>query len=85
MEEKSKTKICNVCHLGIDESKEFVRNTHFKDKGEIFSEGYYHIECFRSRVLGKGQLEKIQGQANRLLNFAKEKLGMEETTEVVEI
>ncbi len=71
-------KICNICHLGIDETKGFVRNTHFKNLKEILSEGYYHLNCFREKVLGIGQLNKIQNQANKLLHFAQEKMGMTE-------
>ena len=77
-----KPKICNICHLGIDETKEFVRNTHFKNLKEIFSEGYYHLNCFREKVLGIGQLKNIQNHANKLMQFAKDKMGM---TEVVDI
>ena len=72
------TKICNVCKLGIDETKEYARFTHFKKKDDKLSEGYYHIECFRGKVLGK-DLEK---EARGILNFAKEKLGIPEVVQI---
>ena len=77
-----KSKICNICHLGIDETKEFVRNTHFKNSKAILSEGFYHLNCFREKVLGVGQLKKIQNQATKLMQFAKEKMGMEEVVDI---
>ena len=72
------TKICNVCRLGIDETKEFARVTHFKKKEVKLSEGYYHIECYRRKVLGK-DLEK---EARGILNFAKEQLGIPEVVQI---
>ena len=77
-----KSKICNICHLGIDETKGFVRNTHFKNKKEIFSEGYYHLNCFREKVLGVGQLKNIQNQASKLMHFAKDKMGMVDVVDI---
>ncbi len=71
-------KICGICHLGIDETKEFVKNTQFKNKDEIFSEGYYHLNCFREKLSGAGKLNALQNQANKLLHFAQEKMGMTE-------
>jgi hypothetical protein len=79
---KEENKICNICHTGIDESKEFVRNTHFKNKDNIASEGFYHVQCFREKVLGIGELQKIQGQTMKMLNFVKDKLGMNIDEEV---
>ena len=71
-------KICNVCRLGIDESKEYARFTHFKKKEDKLSESYYHVLCFRKKMLGK-DLEK---EARGILNFAKEKLGIPEVVQI---
>ena len=59
---KEEVKICNLCKLGIDETKEFARFTHFKNKKEILSEAYHHINCFRDRMLGTKELQKFAKQ-----------------------
>ena len=75
-------KICLICHLAIDHSKDFVRNTHFKNKDEKLSEAFYHTNCFREKISGITRLEKIQKQAVNLMNFAKDKMGFVEPVEV---
>ena len=70
-------KICGICKFGIDESKEFARFTHFKKKESVLSESFYHINCFRERLLGSRELRKLQGEASKIMQFAKQNLGME--------
>jgi len=73
---KEKTKICNICKLGIDESKEFARFTHFIKKDKVLSEAFYHISCFREKVIGSKNLRELQQQAASILQFAKQNLGV---------
>jgi len=83
METKNKEqKICNVCHLGIDETKGFARFTHFKDKDNILSEAFYHVPCFREKMLGKGELDKLKKQADEMYGFVKKTLGMPEVVNI---
>lgn len=70
--------MCGICKLGIDENKEFAMFTHYKNKKSKLTESYYHIECFRNKILGK-DLEK---EARGILNFAKEKLGIPEVVQI---
>lgn len=76
--EEKEDKVCNICKLVIDESKEFARFTHFKNKKEVLSEAYYHINCFRERMLGSAENRKIQKDAKQIIDFAKQRLGISE-------
>ena len=76
--QKHKDKICGICKLGIDESKEFAKLTHFKKEGIILTEGYYHISCYRERTLGNQQAIKTQAIALDTLMKARQKLGIDE-------
>lgn len=75
-------KICNICKLRIDDTKEFVKVINFKNNNKIFSEEYYHIECLRDKFIGNCELQKLTKQANNLLSFAKSKLGYDEVVEL---
>lgn len=68
-------KFCNICKLGIDETKEFARFTHFHNKDKIFTEAYYHINCYRERLTGAKKAQELQKRAEGMLNFAGNLMG----------
>ncbi len=80
--EKEEIKICNICRLGIDDSKEYAEFIHYKSKDNVFTKAYYHINCFRTRMLGIGEIDKIKKLESALMNFAKDKLGMTEKVNI---
>ena len=43
---------CNVCQMDIDTSKQYAEFIHRVNKDKIQSQKYYHIECFRDKMLG---------------------------------
>lgn len=47
-----KDKICLICHTAIDTDKEFAEFKHHKNQNEVKSRAWYHIECFKNRMLG---------------------------------
>jgi len=71
---KDEPKICGICKFGIDESKEFARVTHFKNKTEILTEIFYHINCYRERLLGAGYQAKVAARAMDILNKVQERV-----------
>ena len=74
--------VCTICHLFLDKTKDFVRNTHFKKENEKLSEAFYHTQCFKEKILGVGELNKIKKQAFGIMKFAKEKMGMDEVVDL---
>jgi hypothetical protein len=72
--QKHKDKICGICKLGIDESKEFAKLTHYVNKDKILTEGYYHIICFQNKMGSSENLNKLQAMASQLLLRANEKI-----------
>lgn len=75
---KKKDKICGICNLVIDESKEFARFTHFKCNKKLLSESFYHINCFKERITGSKKNLKLQREAERVLQYAKNLCGIPE-------
>ena len=47
-----KDKICLICHTAIDTDNEFCEFKHYKDRDNIKSKAWYHVECFRNRMNG---------------------------------
>jgi len=73
---KGKDKICGICLLGIDESKEYAELIHYLNKKNIKGRDYYHINCYQNRVLGNKDMLKLGALASQTLIDAREKLGL---------
>jgi len=73
-----KDKICLICHTVIDTEKEYCELKQYENKDKIKSKAYYHVNCFRDRILEKNSVQKLANDANKFLNFAKQKMGYEE-------
>lgn len=78
-----KDKICLICHTAIDIDNEYCEFKHYKKKDTIKSKAYYHINCFAERLRGPANANKLMEQTLGLLKKAKEKMGIEDTEEVV--
>ena len=77
-----KDKVCLICHTAIDTEKEFFHFKHFKNKDNIKSKAYYHIECFRYKIKGSQIQEELAKRGFDLINLAKKKLGLDQEKEV---
>ena len=71
---KTKDKICGICKLGIDDSKPYAELIHRKNKDEILTTGFYHINCFQLKMSGGENLNKLQAMASQILLRANEKI-----------
>jgi len=76
-------KHCNRCKLAIDTSKERYIKVEDIEKKETLSKLYFHKECWRSIMVQKSQVSNLNKQAMKFLNFAKNKLGMDDTGELI--
>jgi len=76
--------ICNICHCPIDEKKEFAKFIHYNNSESILSECYYHVTCFREKMSRTPEILKLQRDAQRIMDFAKRSLGMDEE-EILEV
>jgi len=65
-----KDKICLICHTNIDTSKEFCEFKTYKNKNEILSKAFYHVECFRERLRGSKTQKELAEKAFSLLEKA---------------
>jgi hypothetical protein len=72
--EKDKIKMCGICKLGIDESKEFAKVTHYKKKDKLIAECYYHINCYQQRINPSYDINKINAMASQILLKANDKI-----------
>lgn len=72
---KSKDKICGICHLVIDDSKQYAQFTHYINKDKILDTAYYHINCYQDKLTGANGLTKIQAMAAQVLNNINQKVG----------
>ena len=68
MKTKKEDKVCLICNLAIDPSKEFCKFIYYEKENKVKSEGYYHVNCFRYRLSGSEEMNKIQRQAKEILN-----------------
>jgi hypothetical protein len=73
-----KDKICNICKLSIDTSKEFAKFHHMANDTIIKSKAYYHINCFRERILGRRDEMELKKEAMSFIKGAKKMIGMPE-------
>jgi len=79
-----KNKNCMICKLGIEVDKEqFVKVKHYEKKDIILSKGYYHIKCFRDRLNGGKNLQKLQVEALGFIKGAKKLVGIKDEPEVI--
>lgn len=67
---KQETKFCSICKLGIDNTKQFAEFIHWVNKNKIQSQAYYHIECYKERMLGSAKGQYLMARANKLLEKA---------------
>lgn len=65
-------KTCSICHLGIDTTKQFAEFIHWVNKDKERSRTFYHVECFRDKMLGSAKGQYLMAKANKLLNRAEE-------------
>ena len=63
-----KDKICLICHLAIDTSKEFCEFKHYKDKDNIRTKAFYHVNCFRDRMSGAPIQKALAEKTMAILN-----------------
>jgi hypothetical protein len=73
---KDKTKICGICLLGIDDSKEYAELIHYLNKKKIKGRDYYHIVCYQGRLSQNVNNIKLQSVALDTLIKAREQLGI---------
>ena len=73
-ETKKEVKMCLICKMGINPDNEFAEFIHYKKEGEVFTNGYYHVQCFRDRLNGGKALRALQAKADLLMNKAAERL-----------
>jgi hypothetical protein len=78
-----KDKICLICHTTINTDDEYCEFKHYKRKEEIKSKAYYHINCFRRRLQGPDNANKLMEETMSLVKAAKEKMGIEDKQEVI--
>jgi hypothetical protein len=76
MAKQKEIKTCNLCKLGINPEQEFAKFIHYKKADSILSEAYYHIICYRERMLGAKQSMESLARANAIMNAAAQKLGV---------
>lgn len=73
---KGKNKICGICMLGIDDSKEYAELIHYINKKQVKGKDYYHIICYQNRLGNNSNNLKLQSVAMDTLLKAREKLGI---------
>ena len=79
-----KNKTCMICKLAIEIDKEqFVEVKHYEKKDVILSKGYYHIKCFRERLSGGKNLQRLQSEALGFIRGAKKIVGIKDEPEVI--
>jgi hypothetical protein len=69
---KQEVKVCDLCKLGIDESKQFAEFIHYVNKDKVLRQCFYHVECFRDKLLGSAKGAYLMSRANKLLTKAEE-------------
>jgi hypothetical protein len=69
---KDNIMICNICKFGIDTSKQYAEFIHWANKDKQQSKAFYHVDCYRERMLGSAKGQYLMARANKLLNKAEE-------------
>ena len=75
---KGKEKICGICLLRIDDSKEFAELIHYLKKDKIKGKDYYHILCYQNRLGQNSQAMKALATAQQTILDVREKFGIGE-------
>ncbi len=73
-----KDKICGICRTAIDTDKEYCQFVQFKNKDIIQSKAYYHVNCFRDRLVGTKEQKEAMKVALSTLNQVQKKFGLKE-------
>jgi hypothetical protein len=64
-EKKKLLKMCNICNLQIFDKEDYVRITEYR-KGKEYSEGFYHLCCYREKIIApRKDLNFLMGRANK--------------------
>ena len=63
-----KDKICLICHTAIDVDNEFCKFEHYYNKDNIRSKAWYHVNCFRDKMIGNQQQIVLAKQAQEMIN-----------------
>jgi len=69
-----KDKICSICKLTIDLEQEYCEFKHYNKKDIIRSKAWYHVECFRNRLLNSSANNQVQMKAIDILNRIGERI-----------
>lgn len=67
---------CNRCKLAIDTNEERYVVVEDKKGKEQLSKLWFHKECWREIMAMKEKTNKLQEDAEKMMNFAKKQLGM---------
>ena len=78
-----KDKVCLICQTAIDTENEYCEFKHLKKKDEIKSKAYYHVNCFRNRLQGPANANKLMKETMNILKVVKERAGIEDKQEII--
>ena len=67
-------KICGLCGFVIDERKEYAALVTYFYKDKIRNIAFYHINCYREKLLQTKNLSLLGNKATQFMNKAMEKL-----------
>lgn len=69
---------CNQCKLSIDTKKERYIKIEDNEGNKQLNKLYYHKNCWHEIMVSKTNNNKIQNEALKILEFAKNKLKYED-------
>jgi len=72
-------KFCNKCKLAIDTNKERYIKIEDNNGTKNLSKIFFHKDCWKETIAGKMNVVALTKQANQIMNFAKDKMGMGES------
>lgn len=64
--EEKKEKVCRICNTPILDKEDYCALDTFNE-GEFQSRGYYHILCFREKILKKDKIGKSLQKSNEMI------------------
>lgn len=70
MKDKILPGLCRKCQKKIHPKENYCRLTEWK-QGNLLSEGWYHVACFREGMHGNIEEKKIKAEAQDLINRTK--------------
>ena len=68
-----KNKICNICKLKINSKEDYCKLINYI-KGTESSSGFYHLSCFKDKLLNNHKLNQLQSKAMDFMDKAMESL-----------